>query len=53
MISLRDILSEKKKKSKKTDFDRSKYYKEYIEQLVPENFKVELQDDEITIKIKN
>jgi len=52
MISLRDILSEKKI-TKKSDFDRAEYYKEYIKQLVPETFKVEMKDSEITIKIKN
>jgi hypothetical protein len=53
MIRLRDILSEKKKESKKPDFDRAEYYKEYIERLVPSNFKVELKNQELTIKIKD
>jgi hypothetical protein len=53
MIRLQDILSEKKKESKKTDFDRAEYYKEYIERLVPSNFKVELKNHELTIKIKD
>lgn len=53
MIRLRDILSEKKTESKKPDFDRAQYYKEYIERLVPSNFKVELKNQEVIIKIKD
>jgi hypothetical protein len=57
MIRLRDILSdilsEKKTESKKPDFDRAEYYKEYIERLVPSNFKVELKNQEVIIKIKD
>jgi len=53
MIRLQDILSEKKTESKKPDFDRVEYYKEYIERLVPSNFKVELKNQEVIIKIKD
>jgi hypothetical protein len=55
MIRLKTILLEKKKKSEKSeksDFDRTKFYKKYLENLLPENFQVNLQDDELVIKIK-
>jgi|DEB0MinimDraft_10_1074344.scaffolds.fasta_scaffold09676_6 hypothetical protein len=52
MIRLKTILLEEKKKSEKSDFDRTEFYKKYLENLLPENFKVDLQDDELVIKIK-
>ena len=52
MIRLKTILLEEKKKSEKADFDRTEFYKKYLENLLPENFKVDLQDDELVIKIK-
>lgn len=52
MIRLKTILLEEKKKSEKSDFNRIEFYKKYLENLLPENFKVDLQDDELVIKIK-
>lgn len=52
MIRLKTILLEEKKKSEKSDFDRNEFYIKYLENLLPENFQVNLQDDELVIKIK-
>ena len=51
MISLREIISEKKKKSEKPDFDRNQYYQEYLERLIPSDFKLKRKDNEIVITV--
>lgn len=52
MIRLTDILSEKKNEKSKS-YDKNKFYEQYLNNLLPEDFKIKRTGNKITVEIKD